>query len=236
MPGCGVELTAETSGAPTNLGEAAHIAGENDGKGAAKKSARFDSAMTAAQRDHFDNLIYVCGNCHTKIDAIPQGETDYPVALLQQYKKQHEGKTRQGMLDAFAEVGFVELEEATRWVVAVEPTKFSGDYSLLKVGDKIKKNNLSPDFQAVIAMGLGVAGEVARYVQIVSQTDPDFPERLKAGFLGEYWRLKSEGNKGSELFELMCKFAQQGFQKQAQRSAGLAVLIHFFETCEVFEK
>lgn len=62
------------------------------------------------------------------------------------------------------------------------------------------------------------------------------PERLKAGFLEKYWRLKREGVRGGDLFEMMCQFAQQGFQRQAQRSAGLAVLIHLFEACEVFEK
>ena len=140
------------------------------------------------------------------------------------------------MLDAFSEVGFPELQEATLWASSIQPSAVTADYSLLKVEDKIKKNDLDEDARGVIAMGLGVAKEVSRYIESVAQTDVEFPERLKAGFLEEYWRLKKGGIGGGELFELMCRFAQQGFDRQAQRSAGLAVLIHLFEVCEVFEK
>lgn len=237
LPGCGKRLTPNSqSDGPVNIGEAAHIAGEHDGKGGKKRSARFDPNMNDEERNHYNNLIYLCSSCHTKIDAIPQGENDYPVSRLHQIKREHEEKVRQAMVDAFAEIGFAELEEATMWATAIQPSAITNDYSLLKVENKINKNDLDDDARGVIAMGLGVAGEVSNYIESVAQTDTDFPERLKAGFLEEYWRLKKEGIKGGELFELMCMFAQQGFKRQAQRSAGLAVLIHLFEACEVFEK
>lgn len=234
---CRKQLTIDSAkGGPYSVGEAAHIAGENDGKGKAKLSARYDPAMTDEERDHYDNLIYLCGRCHTSIDVIPQGEHDYPVEKLHRIKFDHVKTVRQAMLDAFAEVGFPELQEATHWASAVQPSSVTGDYSLLKVEDKIKKNDLEDDARGIIAMGLGVASEVARYIESVAQIDVEFPERLKAGFLEKYWRLKKEGVRGGDLFEMMCQFAQQGFQRQAQRSAGLAVLIHLFEACEVFEK
>lgn len=224
------------NGDPINQGQAAHIAGENSGSGKTQKSARFDPKMTEPDRNSYHNLIYLCGACHKRIDTIPQGELDYPVDRLKAIKAEHEEKVRQAMLDAFPDVGFVELQEATQWASFVQPSAVTSDYSLLKVEDKIQKNDLDGDARGVIAMGLGVASEVAHYIESVAQTDSEFPERLKAGFLEEYWRLKKNGVNGGDLFELMCRFAQQGFQKQAQRSAGLAVLIHLFETCEVFEK
>ncbi len=237
LPGCGRRLTFNSeSGDPINVGEAAHIAGEHNGKGTKRRSARYDPNMTDEERNHYNNLIYLCATCHTTIDAIPQGENDYPVERLHAIKTEHEAKVRQGILDAFAEVGFPELQEATQWAVAISPSAVTKDYSLLKLEDKIKKNDLDSDARGVIAMGLGVASEVSRYIESVAQTDVDFPERLKAGFLEEYWRLKKEGVTSGDLFELMCRFAQQGFQRQAQRSAGLAVLIYLFEMCEVFEK
>lgn len=237
LPGCGHRLSPDSnSNEPINIGEAAHIAGENAGNGKINRSARYDPNMTDEERNHYQNLIYLCGTCHTTIDSIPQGENDYPVERLHKIKSEHEAKVRQAMLDAFAEVGFPELQEATRWASKIQPSSPTNDYSLLKVDDKIKKNDLDNGARGVIAMGLGVAGEVARYIESVAQTDTDFPERLKAGFLEEYWRLKREGMGGGELFELMCRFSQQGFQRQAERSAGLAVLIHLFEACEVFEK
>lgn len=237
LPGCGKRLTPNSeSGGPINVGEAAHIAGEHDGNGKSKRSARFDPKMTNEERNHYNNLIYLCGSCHTKIDATPQGEDDYPVSRLHLTKEEHVSKVRQVMIDAFAAIGFSELQEATQWATVIQPSSITDDYSLLKVEDKIKKNDIDTDARVVIAMGLGVASEVSRYIESVAQTDVDFPERLKAGFLEEYWRLKKDGTNSGELFELMCRFAQQGFQRQAQRSAGLAVLIHLFETCEVFEK
>jgi hypothetical protein len=235
--GCGRGLTPNSkSGDPINVGEAAHIAGEHDGKSTRPRSARYDPRMTDDQRNHYSNLIYLCGICHTIIDAMPQGEIDYPVERLLAIKAEHEAKVRQAIVDAFADVGFPELQEATRWAAAIQPSVVTTDYWLLKLADKIKKNDLDNDTRGVIAMGLGVASEVSHYIESVAQTDPEFPERLKAGFLEEYWRLKKEGISGGDLFELMCRFSQQGFQRQAQRSAGLAVLIYLFESCEVFEK
>lgn len=237
LPGCGRRLTPNSdSGDPINIGEAAHIAGEHDGKGKGKMSARYDPNMTYETRNDYSNLIYLCSACHTKIDSIPHGEDDYPVERLHVIKTEHEAKVRQAMLEAFADIGFPELEEATRWASKICPSAVTVDYSRFSLDDKIKKNELDDDACGVIAMGLGVASEVSRYIESVAQTDTEFPERLKAGFLEEYWRLRKEGCKGGDLFEFMCRFAQQGFNRQAQRSAGLAVLIHLFETCEVFEK
>jgi hypothetical protein len=237
LPNCRKQLTPEsTAGNPVNVGEAAHIAGENDGSGSGKKSARYDPKMTPAERNHFSNLIYLCPRCHTIIDAIPQGEIDYPVMLLRQIKVDHESTVRRALLDAFAGVGFLELQEATNWISKLSPSSTTTDYSLLDVSEKIKKNDIDDSAHAIIAMGMSVAGDVLRYVESVAQTDPEFPERLKAGFLQEYWRLKQVGISRAEIFEHMCRFAQQGFHKQSQKSAGLAVLIYLFEACEIFEK
>jgi hypothetical protein len=240
LPDCerkGRRLTVDNpGGSPTNLGQAAHIEGENAGTSKKPASARYNPKMSPAERDAFENLIYLCGSCHKKIDTLPEGEVSYPVKKLKKIKAEHEAKARQAMLDAFSEVGFPELAEATQWATAIQPSAVTQRYDLLELEDKIKKNDLDSGARAVIATGLGVAHEVTQYIQSVAQTDPEFPERLTAGCLAEYWSLKQKGFKGGELFEFMCRFAQRGFERQAQRSAGLAVLIHLFEACEVFEK
>jgi len=115
LPDCGIPLTPDSKAdGPVNVGEAAHIAGEQDGKGKRPKSARYDLNMTDGERDHYSNLIYLCGTCHTKIDVFPQGEKDYPTDRLLQIKAEHEQKVREAMAEAFAAVGFPELEEATQ--------------------------------------------------------------------------------------------------------------------------
>lgn len=184
LPGCKAPLTPESSpGNLVNAGEAAHIAGENDGSGSGKKSARYDPSMTPDQRDHYNNLLYLCPRCHTIIDAIPQGEADYPVAKLRIIKSEHESSVRSAMLDAFAEVGFAELQEATNWIAHINPSSVTTDYSVLDVIEKLRKNAIDDNARAVISMGMSVANDVLNYVESVAQTDSDFPERLKAGFL-----------------------------------------------------
>jgi len=140
------------------------------------------------------------------------------------------------MTEAFADVGFPELEEATQWIMTIQPQDSDQDFSLIPPEDKLRKNELGNESRAIITMGLSVARDVGAYVESISQTEPDFPERLKAGFLSEYYRLKHAGQAGDDLFDLMCSFAQRGFERQVQRTAGLAVLVYLFEACEVFEK
>lgn len=237
LPDCGKQLSPDSkNGDPINVGEAAHIAGERGGKGNGKKSARYDPNMSADERNHYDNLIYLCGTCHTKIDAIPLGENDYSVECLQTLKKDHEQKVRDAITEEFAGVGFQELEEATQWIMQVSPQPAIDGFSLIPPEDKLKKNDLGNCARTTVTMGLSVSREVGAFVESVAQTDADFPERLKAGFLEEYYRLKREGYAGNDLFDLMCRFAQRGFREQAKRSAGLAVLVYLFEACEVFEK
>jgi hypothetical protein len=85
-------------------------------------------------------------------------------------------------------------------------------------------------------MGLSVAKVVGDFIQNEAQIDSEYPEKLKTGFLQEYYRLRQLGFQGDDLFDLMCEFAQRGMKGQAQRSAGLAVLVYLFEKCDVFEK
>ncbi|MFZ1548771.1 MAG: HNH endonuclease [Candidatus Nitrotoga sp.] len=229
FPNCSSQLTvdAPTKGNSVVIGEAAHIAGENP------TAARYDSAMSEAARNSYDNLIYLCASHHTQID---KQEAHFAVNELVQLKVDHEMKVREGMNFAFAQIGFPELQMATEWVNHFQPGEESQDFSLLPPGEKILKNDLKNGSRITITMGLSVAKLVGDFVQHEAQIDSDYPERLKAGFLEEYFRLRREGHRGDDLFDLMCDFAQRGLDVQSKRSAGLAVLVYLFEKCDVFEK
>ena len=227
FPKCGKHLTYDASvGADTYVGEAAHIRGEKLG------AARYESTMTDAQRDSVHNLIYLCTDHHTIIDKV---EADWPVSALLKLKDAHEKQVRQAMEEAFVDVAFPELEAAVCWVSAQVPAT-NGSFDLTAPDEKIKKNSLSNGSRHIIAAGLMSRATVGEYVEAEAQLDPDFPERLKAGFLEEYYARRKEGHKGEELFELMCAFAQRGLRRQADKTAGIAVLIYLFEICDVFEK
>jgi hypothetical protein len=228
FPGCGKQLTYEaTHGTDTYTGEAAHIRGEKP------TAARYDPAMTDAQRDAVDNLLYMCGDHHTIIDKV---EEDWPVDKLTVLKMEHEAKVRVLMEEGFASVAFPELVSAVSRVSGEAPSPASPDFTLVPPEEKIQRNELSNGPRHIIAAGLASRGTVAQFVEAEAQLDPEFPERLKAGFLAEYYSLRSEGEKGDVLFEMMCAFAQRGAKTQAERTAGIAVLVYFFEICDVFEK
>lgn len=71
----------EISDKTTNIGKAAHITA------ASPDGPRYDPDMTPAQRKGIDNGIWLCGNCHDKVDA---DAVRYPAELLRQWKKDAE--------------------------------------------------------------------------------------------------------------------------------------------------
>lgn len=225
--GCGRELTYEGTSDTATVGEAAHIRGEKP------DAARYDASMTDAERDHIDNLIYLCGDHHTIIDKL---HNDFSVDDLSALKVAHEERVREAMEEAFASVGFPELAKAIEWICITPPGVSVADFTLLSPEDKIARNQLSVGSRHIIASGLSSRNVVAQFVETETQLDPDFPERLKAGFLAEYYKLRHEGYLADELFNLMCAYAQRGARSQMHRTAGLAVLVYLFEICDVFEK
>jgi len=227
FPECGKHLTYDAKeGEDTYVAEAAHIRGEKPG------AARYDPSMTDAERDNVRNLIYLCTDHHTIIDKV---EADWPTTKLEELKEVHESRVRTAMEEAFADVAFPELQNAVSWVTNQVPV-VDGSFDLTAPEEKIKKNELSNGSRNIIAAGLTSRNTVSEYVEAEAQLDADFPERLKAGFLEEYYAKRKQGHKGDELFELMCVFAQRGLQRQADRTAGIAVLVYLFEICDVFEK
>ena len=237
MPSCRRLLSEQRGDDIVLFGEAAHIAGEHGGGKRGRPSTRFDPAMTEEERNSLSNLLYVCRNCHAKIDAQPLGESEYPVERLLAIKAEHEWAVEAGMDEAPATVGFRELAEATEWVTEVPPPPPGQDFSRVSVEDKIRKHDLSVSSRNLIGSHLAVAPQVRTFVQSLSQDDSGFPERLKSGFLEYYYKLRREGiTSGEELFNSMCIFARRGFGDLKTQYAAQAVLVYLFETCEVFEQ
>lgn len=82
-PDCNA-ITSGPSGVRTravNVGQAAHIFGASPG------SARYDPAMSSAERSDITNAIWLCGNCHKMVDDDP---SRYPAGLLFEWQSSHE--------------------------------------------------------------------------------------------------------------------------------------------------
>jgi len=228
LPDCGQALAFDSDdGSPLTVGEAAHIAGRRPG------SARHDPEMNDRERDAVANLVYVCRNCHRRID---QDVESYSVERLHGIKASHEAKVKAAMDAAFATVGFAELQELVEHFSSTPPTAIDSSLVLLPPDAKIKKNDLGPDSQHIITMGLAISSTIRTFVSQIESDDPDWSARLKNGFVTEYLRLRKEGHRGDELFELMSAYSTRGFDRATTQCAAISVLVYMFEACEVFER
>lgn len=137
--------------------------------------------------------------------------------------------------DALLEVTFAELEIVTKALIESAPAT-SPDLNLTPPEEKIKKNDLSPNVRFQISVGLGKSREVRDFIHEISTTVPRFDEHLVGGFRAKYDELWSEGLRGDPLFDEMLRFACNGKPDAVIIAAGLTVLSHLFETCDVFEQ
>lgn len=231
---CRLVLTSDGKKSDTAIvGEAAHIYGEKPGAKGKPASARYRSDMTDAQRNHYDNLIYLCPTCHTKID---KQEEDYPAEILFALKAEHESWVAEQLDQGMSEVSFAELEIAAKALASGKHSSNGDSFEVIPPEEKINKNGLSDTVRSDIAMGLSKSHEVERFLaNMATNVDEDYPERLKSGFKEKYLELKATLS-GDELFASMLEFAQAGQKGFRQQAAGLAILSHLFHLCEVFEK
>lgn len=223
--GCNVELAKEGStGKNMIIGVMAHIKGENP------TSARYDSNMGDKEVDGYENRILLCPTHHTEID---QDQNLYTIEKLLEIKVNHETWVKESLQKEEINVTFVELESITQYLLSAT-TEVGEGLSVVPYREKIDKNQLSASTEEYIKIGMLRSKLVTQY--ITQHPDVMFGERLKKGFVNKYLELKNTGITGDELFLVLFDFASNGFSDFKKQAAALAVLIYFFETCEVFEE
>lgn len=228
FPGCTQALATEDTphAAGAVIGEAAHIVGEKPG------SERHDLSYPADKLNAFENLIYLCPTDHTKIDKKGNG---FVAETVRGWKRGHESRVKEGIENAIADVSFAELEIVTKALLAnVDAT--SSDLSLTPPDEKIRKNGLSNGIRFLLTVGLSKSEQVRQFIEQLAAIVPGFDERLVSGFKDRYSHFLSAGVVGDDLFVKLNEFASQQSPDPTLRAAGLAVLSHLFETCDVFEK
>jgi hypothetical protein len=207
------------------VGENAHIYGEKP------DAARYDASKSEAYVNSEQNLIFLCCNCHKTVDT---EVLLFPVDVLFSMKTEHEKKVVHALQQGSIDYTYAELQVITTFLVQ-EMGKVEGniDYQLLRLPDKIRKNQLS-DVQGYIDMGLLSVSRIEDYLN--RHPDPSFADKLTSIFVGEYTSLKCDDNEPISIFNALWDFACDGHVDYKYRSAGLAILVYFFEKCEVFEK
>lgn len=222
---CGENLIKSSQeGSDFQVGEMAHIEGENPG------SARYNPDMTDDQRAAYENLILLCPTHHAEID---KNQSQYPVEKLKQIKKDHEKWVEESLRCQLPEITFAELEVILKYLIAAPVPLEDDSITVVPPGRKIKKNDLSVEVGNLITMGMMQVRLVEDYLN--KHPDTQFAARLSKGFVDRYDELRKDGLAGDVLFYELFDFASYFSMDFKKRTAGLAVLVYFFEKCKVFE-
>ena len=116
-PNCRKRLVfdADDSGRPSSIGEAAHIVAQS------AAGPRGDPARSPAELDALDNLILLCANHHTTVDAQPD---IYTVDTLRAWKAEHEAWIESLTSGAPARAPWtVFIHEEVAWIHTTEACK-----------------------------------------------------------------------------------------------------------------
>lgn len=227
-PGCGnciIERATEFSG-PLVVGQIAHIiAVSEDGP-------RGKTALTERELNDPSNLVLLCPTDHTVVDG--QHES-FPASQIRIWKMDHERKYGERLSSSISDIGYAELEVAAKALMAAA-SQASCELTTIPPHQKVEKNTLGSTSAMLLTMGAAKSHEVSALLVSAAQLDPDFPNRLRAGFVGRYERARADGWRGDTLFNEMYDWASGGSGVRSREAAGLCILSHLFVLCDVFEK
>ncbi|MEU3100828.1 MULTISPECIES: hypothetical protein [Streptomyces] len=210
----------------TITGDIAHIVAFAD------SGPRADKSVDMKQKNSFENLLLLCAACHRLVDGQPE---EYTNEVLFAMKQDHLAWVDRNLESEMADIKFPELEVVCSRIISSELAD-STPYIALPPPEKITHNQLGPSSAKKITMGLMQAPLVAGYIEkMITHVDPDFPARLIAGFRVEYDKHFHNGVRGDGLFALLELFAAGRGADFDRHAAGLAVLAHLFQMCDIFE-
>lgn len=225
---CRAELVLESTShdSTKQIGKIAHIVAHSE------NGPRSDPDYPKDELDKYENWILLCPTCHEKVDA---QENTYTVQRLRELKRNHEEWVRNSLEDNMPEFGFAELEVAVKGIANMSDTS-STEFSVLPPDEKISRNGLTAETRNLLVMGLMRSKEVDNYLNEMDIINAGFADQITAAFQKQYIALRGNGLSGDALFEVLFDFASGGSSDFKIRAAGLALLSHLFEICEVFEK
>lgn len=206
------------------IGEAAHIYGENPG------SARYKESLSPKFVNSCDNLLMLCPKCHSVIDKNPEA---YPVERLFKMKSDHQKWVDRQIAAASPNFTYAEIEVLVKYIIAESPIPHTFDYTITKLEDKIKKNMLE-SHQNEMKFGLSSLPLIRKYLE--SNTNLSLSKTLTAAVVAKYLSLKKTEETTVDIFNELWAFTSGNHSEISYRTAGLGILMYFFESCEVFEK
>lgn len=102
------------------------------------------------------------------------------------------------------------------------------------VEKKVTFNLLPDSVRHFFRISAAAAKRVEKY--IADQADPSEGVRMANGFTDRYRRLRSEGAEPAQAFQQLLIFAGGATGDPDREVAALAIVTHFFATCQIFEQ
>ncbi|XP_065905866.1 uncharacterized protein [Dysidea avara] len=166
----------------TNIGQAAHITA------AAPNGPRYDPTMKPEKRRSALNGMWLCGNCHQKID---KNVGEYPVKRLQDLKKQAED-------DAKKELG----------VAAAKPKSFSDDSPITIATSasaimEIRKAKSMLQDSIQTRDTNSQAEDFLEEIKYISVADHDYLPAVGTELLQYYWLLVNYDSKQTTWLQIV---------------------------------
>lgn len=233
--GCTAQLFEEADhpqDQDTVVSEIAHILAASPG------GARYDSSQNDDERADIANLIVLCDRHHKVVDA---QRAKYTSEILREMKANHEDTVSRGQLYAMNAVGFAELE-AVCSSLRLSPSVISTGIETLVlppgVSEKMAANDLGETSEALIKTGLAKTTAVEAFISFSERGVPGFSTRLQQWFKAKYAEGVLASLSGDDLFAFMCSAALDNAgvnRNELLEAAAIAVVVHLFEICEIFE-
>lgn len=208
------------------IGEMAHI------KGHKPNSARYDDSQSDIERHSYNNLILLCPTCHTIID---KSVTKYSVDYLHEIKSLHEERIERAIKKSLPTITFRELEETLRHIMDNPPLKYDNeDFRLIPIKDKVRKNNLSPQTEQMLKMGMASVSLIEDFLN--KNASEDYPKKLRIFFVQKYKDLRRDTDDGDVIFYSLVRAASNDSSDPRHMAAAYGIVAYYFQLCEVFEK
>lgn len=211
------------------IGKIAHIVAFSE------NGPRSDPNFPENMKNNYENLILLCPNCHDLIDQQPN---HYNAKYLKKMKNDHEKWVSTKLDESISNIDSAELEIAVKNIVSNKYFNIDeiDDFDLVNIKEKINKNNLNSDVQALITKGLFGVKEVKKFIKDFNKFNPEFVSDLKFLFKEKYLNLKKTNNDNNEIFFDLWNDLSNNYHSFNQQAASLSLLCYMFESCEVFEK
>lgn len=209
---------------PATIGEVAHI------YGIGPNSPRPNPDGISVATNEYDNLILLCRNHHRLVDA--QAST-YTVAKLRKWKLDLEFWVDESLRTG--DFNDSHLEQIINWLSDTKIDANDEKLDLTAIAKKTAMNSFSTRVSNQIDMALIRVSQVGRYIEYQEAIEDSYSRRLLSRLLARYGELKPTRLESNAIFAGMRQFAC-GYSADIDfQLAGLALIVYFFERCDLFE-